>query len=1078
MRKEDDIRDKEGNDIDEFLSKFDDPDSGDTSADSISSAREKAVSSDDDLIMGSGNGVDFSSVTDSDRKAKRKVDSFDRASKRYEKEKMRGQKLKEKQKQRHSSGSGKPPFMKHGKDFSRKSFKEWFTLLFKKENPDYTPGAGDHISVNGKSVKNTAYLFSPLRTFRTIVVLLLILMLIFFIYCFVVISMAPKIDPTKIYDNIAESSTVYDDEGNAVDNVYYTEDRKFVSYDEIPKNCINAFVALEDKTFWKHNGFNWTRMIGAVFQSITGQGAISGTSTITQQLARNVYLPNIKSQRSIRRKVIEMYYASQIEHALTKKEIITAYLNTIYLGFGNYGIDTAAHSYFSKDPKDLTLEESAALAALPQAPDSYALVKLVDSSSVTEGDTNIIMREPDTYIANDASKSRRHTCLDLMYKQGYITKAQHDEAYSKELIDFINPDIKTNSSDDSYFTDYMIDEVKQDLMDKYNITEEEANRMIYTGGLNIYSTMDSTAQSTIVKEFSDSSNFPYLTNISYDRNQNILDSSGNIVLYKYSNFFDDSGNFTLSSNEATVNSDGSVTIKRGHRLNIYRTESNGIVDYSLEFKQTYVMDNGTLTVYPGGYINIPAEYKKLDKNEDLVISAKFFKENPNKIKIDGDTITLTEDVYSLPSKVIQPQAAMVIVEVGTGQIKAMVGGRQVEGRQLYNRAINTRQSGSSIKPLTVYGAALQKSYELQAEGQKFTYHNVGNSKQGTSGYGDYLTAASTVVDEPLYFNGKQWPKNAENNFVGSVTMRKAMQQSINTCAVKIEQQVGDEYAAKMAKKFGLTTLVTDPSAASNDMNAAALALGGLTKGVKPLEMAQAYATFPNGGVRKDSIAYTKVTDRNGKVILKSKSKSHKVLDEGVAWIMTDMLKSVVTDGLGSPAALSGVQAGGKTGTTSDNYDIWFDGFTPHYAAVIWIGSDVNIKMSSMSNMAAALWGKIINQIPKAKTGSYKKQPSDVIKSNGEYFTKGTESGQQKLVMSGETQETTTETTTEEQTTTTPESGSTTGESTGGTTGGSTGGTGGSTGGNTGGSTGGSTGGTTGGSTGGNTGGSTGGGTTP
>ena len=221
-------------------------------------------------------------------------------------------------------------------------------------------------------------------------------------------------------------------------------------------------------------------------------------------------------------------------------------------------------------------------------------------------------------------------------------------------------------------------------------------------------------------------------------------------------------------------------------------------------------------------------------------------------------------------------------------------------------------------------------------------------------------------------------------------MRRGLQQSINTVAVKIQLQVGNEYSAEMLKKFGLTTIVT--KGATSDMNSAALALGGLTNGAIPLEMAQAYASFPNGGVRQSSVAYTTVTDRHGKVLLKSKSKKTKVMDEGVAFIMTDMLRTVVSNGIAGAASVSGVQAGGKTGTTNSNYDIWFDGFTPNYAASLWIGTDVNIKLSSMSGMAARLWGRIMNQVPNAKTGKYKSMPSNVIRVGSEYYTKGTEKG--------------------------------------------------------------------------------------
>ena len=867
--------------------------------------------------------------------------------------------------------------------------------LFLKDNPYYNPSLGADVIVNGKKIKNTPKVVSKGKIAKDIVGLFVILFVLAILYTFIIISTAPKIDPENIYDSVAQSSVVYDDQGKKVDTVFYNQDRQLISYKQMPKNMINAFVALEDKTFWKHHGFNWTRMAGAVVQSFTGSGHISGTSTITQQLARNVYLPKIKSQRSVRRKILEMYYASQIERTLSKEQIVEAYLNTIYLGFGSYGVYSASHAYFSKDPKDLSLEECAALAALPQAPDTYALVKLAGKDSVTEGDTNIILRNPDTYSANDMSKNRRDTALKLMHDQGYITDKDFKAAYHKNLIDFINPSVKSNKGVNSYFNEYLIDEVSRDLQKKYDISPQEAERMIYTGGLQIHSTMDSTAQKVAVEEFKNSSNFPSLVSIRKDSSGNVISSSGNIILYDYNDSFNSEGNFTLGKDEVSFGKDGSATIKRGKRLNIYTTKTGGKVNYSLEFKKQYVQEKGTLYIYSGGYINVPSKYKKLDSSDDLVIDKSYFKDFPNSMVKSGNTLVIKPDAYSLNEKTIQPQAAMVIVGVGTGEIKAMVGGRGQSGSRLYNRALNPRQSGSSIKPLSVYGAALQKSYEYAEKGETWPMVDYKHDKQGTRGYGDYLTASSTIVDEPMTFNGKTWPKNSNNRYSGAVSMRKGIQQSINTVAVKIQLQVGNEYSADLLKKFGLTTIVTE--GATSDMNSAALALGGLTKGVIPLEMAQAFAVFPNGGVRQSSIAYTTVTDRHGKVLLKSKSKKTKVLDEGVAFIMTDMLKSVITQGIAGPAAVSGTQAGGKTGTTNDKYDIWFDGFTAKYAASLWIGTDVNIKLSSMSEMAARLWGKIMNQIPAAKTGKYNAAPDNVIRIGNEYYTKGTEKGRSSYV---------------------------------------------------------------------------------
>ena len=867
--------------------------------------------------------------------------------------------------------------------------------LFLKDNPYYNPSLGADVIVNGKKIKNTPKVVSKGKIAKDIVGLFVILFVLAILYTFIIISTAPKIDPENIYDSVAQSSVVYDDQGKKVDTVFYNQDRQLISYKQMPKNMINAFVALEDKTFWKHHGFNWTRMAGAVVQSFTGSGHISGTSTITQQLARNVYLPKIKSQRSVRRKILEMYYASQIERTLSKEQIVEAYLNTIYLGFGSYGVYSASHAYFSKDPKDLSLEECAALAALPQAPDTYALVKLAGKDSVTEGDTNIILRNPDTYIANDMSKNRRDTALKLMHDQGYITDKDFKAAYHKNLIDFINPSVKSNKGVNSYFNEYLIDEVSRDLQKKYDISPQEAERMIYTGGLQIHSTMDSTAQKVAVEEFKNSSNFPSLVSIRKDSSGNVISSSGNIILYDSNDSFNSEGNFTLGKDEVSFGKDGSATIKRGKRLNIYTTKTGGKVNYSLEFKKQYVQEKGTLYIYSGGYINVPSKYKKLDSSDDLVIDKSYFKDFPNSMVKSGNTLVIKPDAYSLNEKTIQPQAAMVIVGVGTGEIKAMVGGRGQSGSRLYNRALNPRQSGSSIKPLSVYGAALQKSYEYAEKGETWPMVDYKHDKQWTIGYVDYLTASSTIVDEPMTFNGKTWPKNSNNRYSGAVSMRKGIQQSINTVAVKIQLQVGNEYSADLLKKFGLTTIVTE--GATSDMNSAALALGGLTKGVIPLEMAQAFAVFPNGGVRQSSIAYTTVTDRHGKVLLKSKSKKTKVLDEGVAFIMTDMLKSVITQGIAGPAAVSGTQAGGKTGTTNDKYDIWFDGFTAKYAASLWIGTDVNIKLSSMSEMAARLWGKIMNQIPAAKTGKYNAAPDNVIRIGNEYYTKGTEKGRSSYV---------------------------------------------------------------------------------
>ena len=694
-----------------------------------------------------------------------------------------------------------------------------------------------------------------------------------------------RLDPENIYSSIEQTSYLYDINGEQIDTLHYSQNRQIVSINDMPEELKEAFIAIEDKTFYKHHGFNWRRMFGAILSSFTHKTSISGTSTITQQLARNVYLADIKSQRSLRRKFTEMYIAWRLEKALTKDQILEAYLNTIYLGYGSYGIHSAAMTYFSKSVDELTLAECAALAALPQAPDSYALItddpgdgrpqitdvryyrsdevdELDDETTEDTGyndyynsyyyDSDDEEESAETGLyANDLSKERRELVLGLMVEQGYISQSEADEA-DVELIDLLHPSIEQKTSVYTYVADYVSAAVIQDLMKEFKMTEEEAQQMVYTGGLKIYTTIDSDLQNIIWDEFSDDSNFPDA--------------------------------------------------------------------------------------------------------------------------IDGSEV----------------QACMVVADIENGYINAMVGGRNAEGAKLFNRTVSPRQPGSSIKPLSVYGAALQKSFDYAQKNQKFEFTDYGIDDQGVDYWGDYITAGSTVVDEPLTINGEEWPQNVTRSFSGYNTFRSAIQESINTCAVKILLQVGTDYSIEMLERFGLTTVVKDESEAVNDVNPAALALGAMAYGVTPLEMTMAYSAFPNGGMLNKPVCYQRVENSSGKILLVGKSESKRIIDEGVAWIMTDLLKSVVSEGGGGNARISGVEVGGKTGTTNDRFDIWFDGFTPKYAASLWIGTDLNVEMDSGSWVASSLWGKIMRQVADIREGEYREQPSNVIEMGGEYFTSGTE----------------------------------------------------------------------------------------
>ncbi len=822
------------------------------------------------------------------------------------------------------------------------------------------------------------------------IILALILIMVVYVGALILTADTHNIDADNIYTRLSQRSTIYDDNGKEVESIYSEGgNRSNVDYEDLPEDLINAIVAIEDRTFWDHHGFNFVRIMGAIKDSIVGGGQISGTSTLTQQLARNVYLADQKSARSLSRKVLEAYYAVLIEKNLTKKQILEAYLNTVYLGYNCYGVEAASQAYFNKSVKDLDLLECVALASLPQSPDAYALVKSYSAGSADVSQRDVLdSTDSMTYVYNgDASESRRELTLSNMVEQKYITQDEADKALKQNLKKKIDITVDSGNDFSSYFMDFAIDQIREDIMEEYGWSEEEADYMIYNSGLKIYTTMNRKAQRIVEKEYDESSNFPSVTGTRKDSDGNLLNrETGNILLYDYDNYFNGRNQFVLNKNEYEENSDGSITLYEGKRLNFYDTTVNGKSDISVEFKGMYQEEDGRFYTIENGTLSIPQGYKEKDSDGNCVISAQFFEDYPDFFQKKGNRLIVDEKNYSLKQRVVQPQSAMVIMDHKTGGIKAMIGGREVTGRMLTNRATSPRQPGSSIKPLAVYSSALQSSFNAQANGESMNL----SSSDGSS-WGEYITAGSVINDAPMTVNGQTWPKNWYSGYRGRMTLRTAVQQSANTCAVKTYQQMGPEFPVSQLKKMGITTVVEDGN--TNDLNPAALALGGMTHGISPLEMSAAYGIFPNQGTYTEPVAYTKITNSNDEVLFDKTPATEKVLDEGVAFIMTDILRSVVTNGLGSTASFSGQPVAGKTGTTTDNFDAWFVGFTPQYSAALWIGNDVNIELTEGSASAARLWRTIMSQVCEGmEYGEYPEQPDNVSRINGEYYTEGTYSG--------------------------------------------------------------------------------------
>ena len=277
------------------------------------------------------------------------------------------------------------------------------------------------------------------------------------------------------------------------------------------------------------------------------------------------------------------------------------------------------------------------------------------------------------------------------------------------------------------------------------------------------------------------------------------------------------------------------------------------------------------------------------------------------------------------------QSGITIVEPSTGDVKAMVGKVGEKTINLgWNYATGSRQCGSAIKPVTVYSPALDAGV---------------------------ITMASTFDDYPVrLLEDKPWPKNSPQGYRGWTTLATGVANSINTVAVQVVEKLGVQNSFEFATEKMNLDLVAD------DINTASMGLGGLTKGVSTEEMAAAFAVFANGGVYNSPRLYTKVVDADGNTVLDNETDTHVAVKETTAYFMNELLQGVMNGGTASRYKLSGMASAGKTGTTSDNYDRYFVGYTPYYSAAVWCGYDKNERISYSGNPAASMWNKVMQKI--------------------------------------------------------------------------------------------------------------------
>lgn len=313
-------------------------------------------------------------------------------------------------------------------------------------------------------------------------------------------------------------------------------------------------------------------------------------------------------------------------------------------------------------------------------------------------------------------------------------------------------------------------------------------------------------------------------------------------------------------------------------------------------------------------------------------------------KIQEAVDAVYSDASNLPYKTSsgqQLQSAITVMDPNTGYVVAMAGGigEKKISRGL-NRAVSARPPGSSIKPISVYAPALDAGI---------------------------ITPTSVIDDTPVrVVDGSPWPHNSDDEYGGLTTVKEALRESNNVVAVKVLQMLTPQASYDfMTKKMGITTLVEKRvlnNKTYSDIDLAPLGLGGLTDGINTEEMAAAYSTFANRGIYTKPQTYTKILDANDKTVLENQSVSDVAMKEKTAYYVNNLLKNVVAAGTGTSAKFSGMTIAGKTGTTTNNYDRWFVGYTPYYTAAVWTGYDSPAKIHVSGNPAAILWKKVMSKV--------------------------------------------------------------------------------------------------------------------
>ena len=685
---------------------------------------------------------------------------------------------------------------------------------------------------------------------------------------------------TRIADyRLPVVTTVYARDKSVI-GYLFEEKRYIISLAEMPEHLRKAFIAAEDASFYEHMGIDPLAIARAFWINTTSGRTRSGASTITQQIVKRLLLT---SQKSYGRKLREALLAIQLERHLSKEEILSIYLNEIYLGNTAYGVEAAARMYFGKRAGELTLGESAVLATLPQAPS-----------------TNNPVNNP------IATKTRQKYVLGQMLRHGWINQEQHDEAYTQPLIYKSEPDPSWK------FGAWYLEEVRRELLamfseenvrDKGIKIEMYGKDAVYLAGLHVYTAMEPVHQ--LAAETALRQSLVDTAKRQGWRGPLETVAKADVEAFLKKNKFNpvDLENAGWAKALVTRVTARGATVRLGEYIGTIGIETMTwarIPDASVAPEEARV-DNATKVLKVGDVVWVSAVGATGTANP-LGAPLRTGKNAAPEYK--AANVVADKPIALCLEQLPDAQGALISMETQTGDVVALVGGYQHSSGNQYNRATQARrQPGSSFKPI-VYSAALDNGF----------------------------TAASVLMDTPVMLManaGKAWkPSNYDNTFRGPLLLRTALALSRNVCTVQVAQKMGMAAVVQRAAAMGIEGKIPQELAVS---------LGAYV--VTPMMMAKAYSAFADGGKRTTPRLIIAVKDTWGQDLVVNQPEKIQAISAQNAFIMADLLKGVVNAGTATRAKVLNRPVAGKTGTTNDERDAWFIGFTPELVTSVYTGYD-------------------------------------------------------------------------------------------------------------------------------------------